>query len=68
MTIDTSFLDGIQRRIDELPLTFETEEAGIVAESADGIARIRGMASVTMGEMIEFPGKIFRHGVQPRKG
>lgn len=59
MTIDTSFLDSIQRRIDELPTGARSEEAGIVAESADGIARIRGMASVSMGEMVEFPGRIF---------
>jgi F-type H+-transporting ATPase subunit alpha len=59
MSIDNSFLDDVQKRIDDLALVAESEEAGLVVESADGIARVRGMASVTMGETVEFPGKIF---------
>jgi len=59
MTIDSSFLDEVQKRIDEVPLGAHADESGVVVESADGIARVRGLSTVAMGEMVEFPGLIY---------
>jgi F-type H+/Na+-transporting ATPase subunit alpha len=59
MPLDNSFLDSIQNRIDRFANVPKTEEEGVVIESADGIARVRGMASAAMDELVEFPEKIY---------
>jgi F-type H+-transporting ATPase subunit alpha len=59
MVIDTNILASIQEKIDKFELIPEAEEVGIVLESADGIARIKGLSSALNGELLEFPGKIY---------
>jgi F-type H+-transporting ATPase subunit alpha len=59
MVISQKILESIQKKIDSFEIIPESEEVGSVIESADGIARIRGLSSAVSGELIEFPGKIF---------
>ncbi len=61
MALDTSFLDSIQSRIERFSNVPRSEEEGVVVETADGIARVRGMASAGMDELVEFPENV--HGV-----
>lgn len=49
----------IKNRLDGYTFKVENDEVGLVLESADGIARIGGLPNAMLGEMIEFPNKIF---------
>src|SRR3954451_7041786 len=47
--------DALQRFVaDYKPTTASTEEVGLVAEAADGIARVSGLPSVMANELLEF--------------
>ena len=59
MSLDETVLKSIQTKIDNLRLISDADEVGAVIESADGIARIRGLSSALNGELLEFPGKIY---------
>lgn len=59
MPLSEYSFEKIQQKIEDFQISPEAEEVGYVVESADGIARIRGLASAVNGEMIEFPGKIY---------
>ena len=52
-------LQQIKQRAEDFDFRPEEEQEGIVLESADGIARVSGLYAAGMGELIEFPGKIF---------
>lgn len=59
MPLSEYSFERIQQKIEDFQIAPAAEEIGYVIESADGIARIRGLASAVNGEMIEFPGKIY---------
>ncbi|MDR2431946.1 MAG: F0F1 ATP synthase subunit alpha [Candidatus Margulisbacteria bacterium] len=59
MPLTDAILRGIQQKIGGLNLISGVDEVGAVIESADGIARIRGLSSALNGELLEFPGKIY---------
>ena len=47
--------DALQKFAAEYsPSTSKTEEVGIVAEAADGIARVEGLPSAMANELLEF--------------
>ncbi len=49
----------IKNRLEQFSFKTEGDEIGSVVETADGIARITGLPSAMLGEMLEFPNKIF---------
>ena len=49
----------IKNRLEQFSFKAEGDEIGSVVETADGIARITGLPSAMLGEMLEFPDKIF---------
>jgi len=51
--------EAIKKRIEEFEAQAKVDEVGIVLESGDGIARIRGLSSAQVGGMIEFPNNIY---------
>ena len=46
----------------------QREEVGRVIESGDGIARVAGLPRTMANELLEFPGGLLGHGLQPRRG
>ncbi|MDR1997711.1 MAG: F0F1 ATP synthase subunit alpha [Candidatus Margulisbacteria bacterium] len=59
MPLTDAVLKNIQQKIENVELISEANEVGSVIESADGIARIKGLSSALNGELLEFPGKIY---------
>ena len=59
MPLTDAILQNIQQKIERIELVSDVDEVGAVIESADGIARIRGLNSALNGELLEFPGKIY---------
>ena len=59
MSLTETVLRNIQEKIYNLKTISCADEVGAVLESADGIARIRGLSSAVNGELLEFPGKIY---------
>ncbi len=55
---DFSF-ESIQQKIERFDIEASSDESGQVIESADGIARVRGLPHVENGEMVEFPNDIY---------
>ncbi|MFA6169973.1 MAG: F0F1 ATP synthase subunit alpha [Candidatus Margulisiibacteriota bacterium] len=51
--------EAIKKRIEEFEAQATVDEVGIVLESGDGIARIRGLSSAQVGGMIEFPNNVY---------
>ncbi|MBU0630737.1 MAG: F0F1 ATP synthase subunit alpha [Candidatus Margulisbacteria bacterium] len=51
--------EAIKKRIEEFEAQAKVDEVGIILESGDGIARIRGLSSAQVGGMIEFPNNTF---------
>ena len=51
--------DIIKQRIDDLDVSVQERNEGIVVSVSDGIIRIHGLADVMYGEMIEFEGGIY---------
>lgn len=49
----------IKNRLEGYTFKVENDEVGLVLESSDGIARIGGLPNAMLGEMIEFPNKIY---------
>ena len=49
----------IKNRLASFEFNTEGDEIGTVVETADGIARISGLPNAMLGEMLEFPNKIF---------
>jgi len=49
----------IKDRLSGYEFKVQGDEVGLVLESADGIARIGGLPNAMLGEMIEFPNKIY---------
>ncbi len=49
----------IKKRIEDFTSVSRLEEVGRVLESGDGIVRIKGLPSVMLSEMIEFPNKVY---------
>ncbi|NBV42005.1 F0F1 ATP synthase subunit alpha, partial [bacterium] len=49
----------IRSRIESFAFNGQGEESGMVIESADGIARVSGVPNAMLGEMLEFPNKIY---------
>jgi F-type H+-transporting ATPase subunit alpha len=49
----------IKDKLDAYEFKIDSDEVGLVLESADGIARIGGLPNAMIGEMIEFPNKIY---------
>jgi F-type H+-transporting ATPase subunit alpha len=47
----------IRTKLDKYQFKVDSDEVGLVLESADGIARIGGLPNAMIGEMIEFPDK-----------
>ncbi len=47
----------IKTKLDKYQFKVDSDEVGLVLESADGIARIGGLPNAMIGEMIEFPDK-----------
>ncbi len=55
----TKISELIKGKLEGYAFKVESDEVGLVLESADGIARIGGLPNAMLGEMIEFPDKIF---------
>ncbi|MCY4356978.1 MAG: F0F1 ATP synthase subunit alpha [Gammaproteobacteria bacterium] len=49
----------IQQRIDNLDVSVQAKNEGIIVSVSDGIIRIHGLADVMYGEMIEFEGGLY---------
>jgi len=49
----------LKNRLEQFEFKTEGNEVGSVVETADGIARITGLPSAMLGEMLEFPNKIY---------
>lgn len=49
----------LKEQIANYHLDLETQETGTVLEVGDGIARIYGLQSVMMGELLAFPNKVY---------
>ena len=49
----------IKKKIEDFTSASRLEEVGHVLESGDGIVRIKGLPSVMLSEMIEFPNKVY---------
>jgi len=49
----------IKQKLDNYEFKVDSDEVGLVLESADGIARIGGLPNAMIGEMIEFPEQIY---------
>lgn len=60
MEIDITQVSTLIRdKLDAYQFKAQGDEVGLVLESADGIARIAGLPNAMLGEMIEFPNKIY---------
>jgi F-type H+-transporting ATPase subunit alpha len=55
----TEISDLIKQRIENFKGVTEARNIGTVVSVTDGICRIHGLADVSYGEMIEFPGNLF---------
>lgn len=51
--------DIIKSRIDNLDVSSEARNEGVIVSVSDGIVRIHGLADVMYGEMIEFEGGVY---------
>lgn len=49
----------LKREIEGIEIPFKMESEGIVTQVGDGVARIYGLDSVMMSELVEFPNGIF---------
>jgi F-type H+-transporting ATPase subunit alpha len=52
-------LEVLKRQIEEYKPTVAVEEVGIVIETGDGIARIKGLPNTMYNEMLAFPNNVF---------
>ncbi len=60
LKLDPSEIASILRRhIEESQVAVGMEEVGIVIESGDGIARVKGLPTCMSAEMLEFPNNIY---------
>ena len=51
--------DIIKARLEDLHITDEARNEGVILSVSDGIIRIHGLSDVQYGEMIEFPGGLY---------
>lgn len=52
-------LAALKRQIEEYKPATEVEEVGVVSETGDGIARIKGLPHAMYNEMLEFPNNVY---------
>ena len=58
----------LERELDSYQSGVEEVGVGTVLQVGDGVARIYGLRDAAVAELLEFPGRRFRNGAQPRRG
>jgi F-type H+-transporting ATPase subunit alpha len=54
-----SIAEALRRNVESWTPSVEREEVGRVTETADGVARVRGLPRAMSNELLEFPGGVF---------